>query len=239
MVTVPTIDQISGTTVMNKLRALIRKFIEFATDVSDEMSDVAEQSQEAYNIASSININNYYTKVEVDALISGIDLSQFYTKLEVDAIIGNYYTKTEIDNALALKQNNLTAITPIKIDSNNISLKDWVLYDNNDWTIFIDENNCFTEDLVMVIFDRSVGIGIKGSSVISFSTVGYITSSIAIAGMTNMSLRGMHFNNSSVVQMSVSGIKITEYQDVLTVKTYYPGSLTTYNKSNIKVYRRA
>lgn len=53
----------------------------------------------------SPNVNEYYTKDEVDKLIQSVDLSDYYTKDEVDekiAVSGTfdesqYYTKSEID----------------------------------------------------------------------------------------------------------------------------------------------
>ena len=38
MVTIPTIDQISGSTVMRKMRDLINHFITFAGEVNDELT---------------------------------------------------------------------------------------------------------------------------------------------------------------------------------------------------------
>ena len=73
---------------------------------------VTENGDGSGGDGNNINLDNYYTKSEVDALIDGIevpetDLSDYYTKTEVDGLIdnidipetdlSNYYTKPEID----------------------------------------------------------------------------------------------------------------------------------------------
>lgn len=54
-----------------------------AIDVEDLIQFINENSEE-------IDLSNYYTKAEVDALIAGIDpdLSNYYTKAEIDIFIG-------------------------------------------------------------------------------------------------------------------------------------------------------
>ena len=55
--------------------------------------------------STSPNVNEYYTKDEIDQLIQSVDLSDYYTKDEVDKKItaggtfdgSQYYTKSEID----------------------------------------------------------------------------------------------------------------------------------------------
>ena len=92
MVTVPTIDQISGTTVMNKLRDLIRKFIQFATEVDEDIT---------------VNIPDY-----VQTYVSSA-LEDYYTKIQVDNLFTSYYTKTQVDNLLVAKQDTLHAGLPL------------------------------------------------------------------------------------------------------------------------------
>ena len=55
----------------------------------------------------TFNLNNYYTKTEIDALINNIDLSNYYTKSET-------YSQTQIDNLLSDKQDVL-GFTPENI----------------------------------------------------------------------------------------------------------------------------
>ena len=42
MVTIPTIDQISGTTVMNKMRSLINNYIEFGGEIANTVNYMEE-----------------------------------------------------------------------------------------------------------------------------------------------------------------------------------------------------
>ena len=142
MVTIPTIDQISGTTVMNKMRSLIHAFINFATGVDDEITefestvtqdfytkleidtkfaDYYTKSQidngwyTKFEIQNEILVN-YYTKTEVNGLLDG-----FYNKTQIDTLIASYYTKTETDTLLSAKQDVLTAGDNITIENNVIS----------------------------------------------------------------------------------------------------------------------
>lgn len=80
MVTIPTIDQISGSTVMRKMRDLINHFITFAGEVDEELTTIEN------------SFDNYYTKVEVDG--------NFYTKTYINT---NYYDKTSVDYLLTRK----------------------------------------------------------------------------------------------------------------------------------------
>ena len=73
MVTIPTIDQISGTTVMNKLRSLINAFINYANDMNEEITVISTQSSSAYEIATQTAAtvqDNFYTKSEINTLLS-------------------------------------------------------------------------------------------------------------------------------------------------------------------------
>lgn len=85
MVTIPTIDQISGSTVMRKMRDLINHFITFAGEVDDELTTLDNR------------FDGYYTKVEVDG--------NFYTKSYINT---NYYDKTSVDYLLNRKADLFT-----------------------------------------------------------------------------------------------------------------------------------
>lgn len=79
MVTIPTIDQISGSTVMNKMRSLINAFINFATEIDADLTVISTQASNAYDLATdtagqfadlqALVQNNYYTKSETDTLL--------------------------------------------------------------------------------------------------------------------------------------------------------------------------
>ena len=79
MVTIPTIDQIGGTTVMNKMRSLIHAFINFATEIDADLTVISTQASNAYDLATdtagqfadlqALVQNNYYTKSETDTLL--------------------------------------------------------------------------------------------------------------------------------------------------------------------------
>lgn len=158
MVTIPTIDQISGTTVMNKMRSLIHAFINFATDVDDEITefestvtqdfytklevdtkfaDYYTKSQidagwyTKFEIQNEVLVN-YYTKTQVDGIFDG-----YYTKTQIDTTLASYYTKTETDTLLDAKQGTLTAGDNITIVNDVISAtgggsaENWVVYNGN------------------------------------------------------------------------------------------------------------
>ncbi len=120
MVTIPTIDQISGTTVMNKMRSLINAFINFGNDVDGEF-------------------DNYYTKIEIDEMAynfvvyagNGITINQYSPgnnrHVSIDSVrVVSYIPliepldvgtkQIESGSAWAIKLNYTTAFT---LDSNN------------------------------------------------------------------------------------------------------------------------
>lgn len=73
-------------------------------------------------------LENYYTKEEVDDLIASIDLSPYYTKTEVDAIVSRIdddvdavegrmdTAEGDINNLEQSKQDVLTPVNPIQIE---------------------------------------------------------------------------------------------------------------------------
>ena len=143
---VPTLDQITGRTVMEKMRTLAKSFIEFANEIKDN----AYTEEEVREYVTSVLLN-YYTKEEVDEAISSIDLSDFYTKSETDGMlalkrnIADSYTKSETDGMLTLKRNISDSYDKTEIDA-----KDTVLGNRIDSKqdilipvapIEIDENN--------------------------------------------------------------------------------------------------
>lgn len=183
---VPTLDQITGRTVMEKMRTLAKAFIAFANEIKDNVYT----EEQVRDYVTSVLLN-YYTKEEVDEAIAAIDLSDFYTKSETDGMlalkrnIADSYNKTETDNLLNLKrdisdsyskteidtkednisdridyleenkQNILTPISPIVLDSDSISLKGFSSYTATDWTSLIRNNSTdgfyFAKDVYLVI----------------------------------------------------------------------------------------
>ena len=89
MVTIPTIDQISGTTVMNKMRSLINNYIEFGGEIANTVNYMEEVIR---NLPQ--DVTDVYNKETVDGMFSTaytyID-TNFYKKTEV-------YTKAEVNN---------------------------------------------------------------------------------------------------------------------------------------------
>lgn len=96
-------------------------------------------------------LENYYTKEEVDDLIANIDLSPYYTKTEVDAIVsrvdgdvdaveGRLNTaEGDIDALEINKQDVLTAGDSIDITNNTVSLSDWEFVPFNEWTSLMEK----------------------------------------------------------------------------------------------------
>lgn len=148
---VPTLDQITGRTVMEKMRTLAKSFIEFANEIKDNVYT----EEQVRDYVTSVLLN-YYTKEEVDEAIAAIDLSDFYTKSETNGMlslkrdISDSYNKTEVDTKdMALgnridacedsisdletnKQDVLTPVAPVEIDeNNNISVNNVIVDDTN------------------------------------------------------------------------------------------------------------
>ena len=60
--------------------------------------------------SGSTDLSNYYTKPQVEALISNINLSNYYTKAEVDSPLSDYSTITYLQD---------TYMTPLLITQTN------------------------------------------------------------------------------------------------------------------------
>lgn len=83
MVTIPTIDQISGTTVMNKMRSLITNYIDFGTQVAGELSYMM-------NVIENLpqDITDVYNKATINAMFANVyQKSETYSKTEVNDLI--------------------------------------------------------------------------------------------------------------------------------------------------------
>ena len=164
MVTIPTIDQISGTTVMNKMRSLIHAFINFATGIDDEITEFENTvTQDFYTkLEVDTKFADYYTKSQIDSgwytkfEIQNEVLVDYYTKTQIDTTFASYYTKTETDTLLDDKQDVLTAGSNITIENNVISATgggsgEWVISQEVDCRPFINSDRIFTKDVRIVI----------------------------------------------------------------------------------------
>lgn len=87
-------------------------------------------------------LENYYTKEEVDDLIASIDLSGYYTKTEVDVIADALEDRIQvaegdINNLEQTKQDVLTPVSPIQIeiedDVKNLKLKGFEILNSVNW----------------------------------------------------------------------------------------------------------
>ena len=121
MVTIPTIDQISGTTVMNKMRSLINAFINFANEVDTALTvtipEYVDDALASYYTQTEINdmLNNYYTKSEV------YTKTDVYTKSEVNNllndVLSHYYTQTQTNTLLSGKADTFILHEPLFFDT--------------------------------------------------------------------------------------------------------------------------
>lgn len=111
MVTIPTIDQISGTTVMNKMRSLVRNYIEFAGEVGNTVDYIEEVVR---NLPQ--DLQNYYTKSESDVLLAN--------KVTGSGSIGDDTHPVKIVNgqAVAVAKGVLTDTSDQYITNGNIFL---------------------------------------------------------------------------------------------------------------------
>lgn len=122
MVTIPTIDQISGTTVMNKMRSLIHAFINFATEIDSDLTVISTQSSNAYEIATETASNLALAVDDIETIEQNLS-SNYYTKTEVDTIIDNYYTKTQVDTKLDAKISIANITYPLYYSSNVLGVQ--------------------------------------------------------------------------------------------------------------------
>ena len=91
MVTIPTIVQISGTTVMNKMRSLINNYIEFGTEVADSISYMEEVIENLPH-----DITDVYNKATIDSMFATVNdkFDDYYVKSVV-------YTKSEVNDLIS------------------------------------------------------------------------------------------------------------------------------------------
>ena len=106
----PTLDQITGYTVMEKMRSLIKNYVATTTQIIDRVEDTVTQEEIATYLEQYLS--DYYTKEEIDELLENIDLDDYYTKSETDTLLStkanasNVYTKSETDTLLSTKANS-------------------------------------------------------------------------------------------------------------------------------------
>lgn len=73
----------------------------------DEIDYVLASSIETIKQYVNTNLENYYTKEEIDNAISNIDLSNYYNKEEIDNKLKEYATKEDLDN-IVIEGGNIT-----------------------------------------------------------------------------------------------------------------------------------
>ena len=82
-------------------------------DTTVDLSDYAKKTEVTAAISAAIsglNIDQYATAESLNAQIARIDalatkFSDYYTSDQIDTMLGNFYSKTEIDNKLSQKMN--------------------------------------------------------------------------------------------------------------------------------------
>lgn len=150
----------------------------------------------------------------------------------------------------------MDAVAPIYIDGDGkIALKDWVLYDSTDWSVFIDANNQVTEDLIILMDGQNINDdiyipkGVNKNALPSNSSVYYNTNeSLKISAYNQMN---KIFTNSASVNMiyanlsaypSGSGtlnesfnISMSQYSSYYMPKITDPSSTA----SGVRLFRRA
>ena len=107
----PTLDTITGHTVMVKMRELIKQMTTFAKEVADLVNTIPTDIQDTYSREAIDEMLN-----EIDSAISTLSDSVYpktevYNKTESDELIGtkadadSVYTKSETDELLSVKAN--------------------------------------------------------------------------------------------------------------------------------------
>ena len=226
MVTIPTIDQISGTTVMNKMRSLINNYIDFGTEVAGEISymmnvveNLPQDITDVYNKATidgmfaavSAEFNNYYTK------------SVVYTKTEVNSLIstiGSFHAVV-VDELPEYGEQGIIYLLQIAESGDNI-YKEYIWV--NRWELIgqlsdIDLDDYYTKDESDTKFIEKDENLIDGESLVWDATNSKaITQSIPSAIST---------------ALADKGIKNVVYSDLVTGQTLTPGTITNYCNLNI------
>ena len=233
---VPTLDQITGRTVMEKMRTLAKAFIAFANEIKDNVYT----EEEVREYVTSVLLN-YYTKEEVDEAIASIDLSDFYTKSETDGMldlkrnVADSYDKTEIDTKdTALgnridscedsisdletnKQDVLIPVAPIEIDeNNNISVDNQkVLVSGKDHESYFKIKGSFTGQELRIVNDFS------------------LTSTYMLLAYNGILFRKL--NNSDTAYISKASLQITDHTSISQPVLSISLNQTTSGSTNQKV----
>ncbi len=98
---------------MVKLRSLIKSYIAFATEISENVP-----TREDIGDFVRPFLSEYYTKEEIDEMLENIDLTDYYKKSQVDGLLNDKanvattYTKSQVD-----------ALVSPKADANNVYTK--------------------------------------------------------------------------------------------------------------------
>lgn len=142
MVIAPTIDEITGQTVMRKMNELVKQTTRFAKEVADLVNTIPTDVQDTYSreavdamveeLDSAIDTlsGNVYSKTEADTLLDDkaniidvYDKSETYNKTETDTLlddkanVSDVYTKSETDTLLDDKANTSDVYTKSEADN--------------------------------------------------------------------------------------------------------------------------
>lgn len=136
-------------------------------------------------------LTDYYDKAEIDQMFSTIDFSPYYTKTEVNAIISRVdgdvdavegrldTAEDDIDALETNKQDVLTAGTNIDITNNVISLSEWEPVPLSEWaSLFTVNGKEYTanDTFVIELFGRgqdSKNVGYLNTSLLFLKGKGY------------------------------------------------------------------
>ena len=102
MVDAPTLDEITGHTVMTKMRELVKQMTQFAKEVADLVNSIPASVEDVYN------------KETIDGMIEDIDSA-------INTLSDSVYSKSETDALIVDKQDKLVAGRNIEIEGNTIS----------------------------------------------------------------------------------------------------------------------
>jgi len=149
-------------------------------DKINEMIEVLNNGIDSEEVRAIITeeLSNYYDKAKIDEMFDAIDFSPYYTKTEVntivtridgdvDAVEGKVNTaegdidnlegrmdtaEGDIDDLKANKQNNLTVGHGLSLVNDKIDLSGWEVIPKAEWNNYYDStNNCTTEDIMVII----------------------------------------------------------------------------------------
>lgn len=208
MVTIPTIDQISGTTVMNKMRSLITNYIDFGTQVAGELSYMM-------NVIENLpqDITDVYNKATIDAMFANVyQKSETYSKTEVNDLIstiGSFHAVI-VDSLPQYGDEGVIYLVKISESGEN-RYKEYIWV--NRWELIgelsnVDLTNYYTKSESDAKFTQ--GVGNIGTDIKPVKILNGVATPIS----NNLQKEMLYTQNPSTIEILVNTITVTQKYNI-------------------------